>query len=154
MVSIERFEDILDELAEELPSEFYEGLNGGIFVQPERKLHPADPDGRLCIMGEYHNESIMGRYIVLFYGSFAQIFGKLSEDALKTEMRKVFRHEFRHHIEGRAGVRDLEIWDERQLESYKAAFHGKESIKNPRSLLDKLTQKARYLIKNKFDFAI
>ena len=29
------------------------------------------------------------------------------EDALREEMRKVLRHEFRHHIEGRAGVRPL-----------------------------------------------
>ena len=35
-------------------------------------------------------------------------------------MRKVLRHEFRHHIEGRAGVRDLEVWDEEQIAAYRA----------------------------------
>ena len=32
MVSIDRFEEILSELAEEIPQEFYDGLNGGIVV--------------------------------------------------------------------------------------------------------------------------
>ncbi|MBD9068111.1 MAG: hypothetical protein EGP70_00670 [Butyricicoccus sp.] len=35
-------------------------------------------------------------------------------------MRKVLRHEFRHHIEGRAGVRDLEEWDAEQIRAYHA----------------------------------
>ena len=39
---------------------------------------------------------------------------------LTEEMRKVLRHEFRHHVEGRAGVRDLEVWDEEQIAAYRA----------------------------------
>ena len=51
MVSIDRFEEILEGLAEELPAEFYEQLNGGIVVDPGHPLHPADEDGDLYIMG-------------------------------------------------------------------------------------------------------
>ena len=43
----------------------------------------------------------------------------MNEDELTEEMRKVLRHEFRHHVEGRAGVRDLEVWDAEQIAMYK-----------------------------------
>ena len=53
MISIDRFEEILGELAEELPAEFYHGLNGGILVEDRHPLHPTDVDGDLYILGEY-----------------------------------------------------------------------------------------------------
>ncbi|MDO4270901.1 MAG: metallopeptidase family protein [Eubacteriales bacterium] len=120
MISIDRFEEILGALAEELPEAFYEELNGGILVDPGRPLHPADEHGDLYIMGEYRVEPAMGKYIVMFYGSFRRVFGNLDEARLTEEMRKVLRHEFRHHVEGRAGVRDLEVWDEEQISAYRA----------------------------------
>ena len=58
--------------------------------------------------------------IVLYYGSFRRVFRHLDEDELRTEMRRVLRHEFRHHVEGRAGVRDLEEWDADQIRAYRA----------------------------------
>ena len=120
MISIDRFEEILSMLAEELPERFYEELNGGILVDPGRPLHPADTHGDLYIMGEYRIDPVMGKYIVMFYGSFKRVFSDLDEAALTEEMRKVLRHEFRHHMEGRAGVRDLEVWDEEQIAAYRA----------------------------------
>ena len=110
MISIDRFEEILGELAEELPAEFYHGLNGGILVEDRHPLHPADVDGDLYILGEYRIDPAMGRCIIRH----------LDEDALREEMRKVLRHEFRHHIDGRAGVRDLEEWDAEQIRAYHA----------------------------------
>ena len=53
VISIDRFEEILGELAEELPAEFYTGLNGGILIEDRHPLHPADRNGDLYIMGEY-----------------------------------------------------------------------------------------------------
>lgn len=100
MISIDRFEEILGELAEELPAEFYHGLNGGILVEDRHPLHPADVDGDLYILGEYRIDPAMGRCIILYYGSFRRV--------------------FRHHIEGRAGVRDLEEWDAEQIRAYHA----------------------------------
>ena len=125
MVSIDRFEALLDALASELPAAFYEGLNGGIVIDAGHPLHPADQTGDLYIMGEYRTDPAMGRYIVLFYGSFRRVMGNLSEEAWREEMRDVLRHEFRHHVEGRAGVRDLEVWDEAQIASYRAARRDK-----------------------------
>ena len=65
VISIDRFEEILGELAEELPAEFYTGLNGGILIEDRHPLHPADRNGDLYIMGEYRNDPSTGRCIVL-----------------------------------------------------------------------------------------
>lgn len=119
MVTIDRFTEILDGLAEELPPAFFDGLNGGIIVDPGRKLHPEARQGDLYVMGEYCTDPAMGHYIVLYYGSFRRVHGDLDEQSLKEEMRNVLRHEFRHHVEGLAGVRDLEIWDEQQIAAYR-----------------------------------
>ncbi|MDY3617854.1 metallopeptidase family protein [Agathobaculum sp.] len=120
MISIDEFEAVLDELADELPAAFYEELNGGILVDPGCPLHPESVNGDLYIMGEYRTDPAMGKYIVMFYGSFHRVFGGLPEEALREEMRRVLRHEFRHHVEGRAGMRDLEVWDEEQIAAYRA----------------------------------
>ena len=60
----------------------------------------------------------MVRYIVIYYGSFERVYGYLSDEALKKQMEKTLRHEFRHHMESRAGLRDLEIADRMQMEDY------------------------------------
>ena len=119
MISIDRFEEILSDLAEEIPQSFYEELNGGIVVEPGYLLHPEDRNGTLYVMGQYHIDPAMGKYIVMYYGSFKRAYRHLDEDELTEEMRKVLRHEFRHHVEGRAGVRDLEVWDAEQIAMYK-----------------------------------
>ncbi|MCL2383823.1 MAG: hypothetical protein FWC79_06890 [Oscillospiraceae bacterium] len=40
MISIEEVEEMLDEIAESLPQEFYHKLNGGILLLPEARKHP------------------------------------------------------------------------------------------------------------------
>ena len=50
MISIDRFEEILSDLAEEIPQSFYEELNGGIVVEPGYLLHPEDRNGTLYVM--------------------------------------------------------------------------------------------------------
>lgn len=116
MISIDHFGDILSTLAGELPAEFFKELNLGIRVDSFAKPHP-QARGDLYILGEY-SRSAMGQGIVIYYGSFARIFGDLSGDELTNGMRKTLRHEFRHHMEHRAGERGLEIEDERKLNEY------------------------------------
>ena len=65
---------LLDEMAEEFPPEFYDELNGGIALLPEAKEDPEGEHGELYIMGEYCND-MMGKYINLYYGSFAALAG-------------------------------------------------------------------------------
>lgn len=117
MVSIERFADILEVLAEELPEEFYEDLNLGVSIDSCIKLHPQAREGDLFILGEYCRSN-MGQGIVIYYGSFERMYANLSEDELSIEMRKILRHEFRHHIEWRAGEYGLEKEDEQKLSEY------------------------------------
>ncbi len=116
MVSIDEVEKILGELAAELPEEFYKELNGGIMLLPQVKYSPVSKG--LFIMGEYHRSRSLGRYIVMYYGSFEKVYGGLSVERLKDQLRKTLRHEFRHHVESLAGERGLEIEDEKAIAEY------------------------------------
>lgn len=54
-MEIDRFSEMLNEIAGEMPKEFFEELNGGIVLKEERKLHPQSRNEELCILGEYHS---------------------------------------------------------------------------------------------------
>ncbi|MDO4288369.1 MAG: metallopeptidase family protein [Eubacterium sp.] len=118
MIDIDTFEVILDEIANTLPPVFYENLNGGILLLPEVKIHPRAKNKDLYILGQYCTHPVLGRYIVIYYGSFERVHGHLELEALRREMEKTLKHEFRHHMEGQAGIRDLELLDQQELEDY------------------------------------
>jgi len=118
MISIEEVEIILDEIAEEFPKEFYKDLNGGIILLPEKRMHKKSMDNDLYILGEYHYDRSLGRYIAVYYGSVLQLYSHLSKDELKNQLKSIVKHEFRHHLESLSGERDLEIEDEIQLAEY------------------------------------
>lgn len=118
MASIDEVQIILDEIAGELPAEIYKNLNGGIILLPQVKMHKKSVDDDLYVMGEYRNERISGRYIVIYYGSIEKLYGSLSKDMLKKRLREVVKHEFVHHLESLAGERQLEIEDERKITEY------------------------------------
>ena len=118
MISIDEFEIVLNECAEQLPQEFYHKLNGGILLLPEEKRHPENLAVMLCIMGEYHQDTT-GRYIVIYYGSFARAYGHYGEQALRAEIDKTLRHEFTHHLESLAGERGLEIKDAQNMRKWR-----------------------------------
>lgn len=118
ILSFDEVGNLLDEMAEEFPEEFYQELNGGISLLPEAV---EDPQGEeLYIMGEYRND-MMGKYINLYYGSFAALAQQenWSEEDWEDELYTTLAHEFTHHIEGLAGERGLEIKDELELEQYR-----------------------------------
>lgn len=119
MITLEEMESMLEELAGELPKEFYRELNGGILLLPEKMISPEARHDDLYTMGQYRYSPSMGRYIVIYYGSFEALYGNLSPDNLKKKVREVLRHEFTHHLEDLAGERDLEIKDEIELERYR-----------------------------------
>ncbi len=118
MISLERFEEITEEITGTLPEEFFRELHGGVIVREQVKIHPAARDNDLFVMGEYHRNRYLGRFIVLYYGSFAACCGYFSEEDLRKKLRKVILHEFRHHLESLAGERDLEIEDAKELFAY------------------------------------
>ncbi len=118
MIDIDEVEKILEELASELPREFYKELNGGILLLPQVKRNPVGQSDDLYVMGEYHRGGSMGRYIVIYYGSFERLYGHLGRNALKKKLAHTLKHEFTHHLESMAGERDLEKEDEKFLEDY------------------------------------
>lgn len=124
MVTLERFEEITYELTARLPEDFFRELSGGVQVRAYAKLHPASIGRELYTLGEYCTHPHLGRYVVLYYGSFQNCYGGLEEEALTREMWRVLRHEFRHHLESLAGERDLEVEDEIRIARYKAQRQG------------------------------
>ena len=124
-MTFDEMETMLDEIAYEIPKEFYKELNGGIILSPEIKHHPESHyhPGGLYIMGEYHNDRKgyggLGRYIKMYYGSFMQLYSNMPPQRLREELKRVLIHEFTHHIESLAGERGLEIKDAVQLEKYR-----------------------------------
>ncbi|WP_297212636.1 metallopeptidase family protein [uncultured Flavonifractor sp.] len=118
ILSFDQVGDLLDELAEEFPEAFYRELNGGISLLPEAVEDPQGED--LYIMGEYCND-MMGKYINLYYGSFAALAQQedWTEEDWEEELYTTLAHEFTHHMEGLAGERGLEIKDELELEAYR-----------------------------------
>jgi hypothetical protein len=118
MMTIDEMQDILDELAEELPPIFYKELNGGILLLPEAQMSEYARADDLYILGEYRRSPGMGRYIVIFYGSFIALFGNRSDAIMKRELRKTLRHEFTHHLESLAGEDGLEREDDEFMRNY------------------------------------
>lgn len=118
MIEIDEVEKILEEIAGELPHEFYKELNGGILLLPEVKYNPVGRAKDLYVMGEYHRNASMGRYIVIYYGSFEKLYGNLGRNALKRRLAYTLKHEFTHHLESLAGEKDLEKEDEKFLREY------------------------------------
>lgn len=118
MVPLEEMEVMLDEIAKEFPQELYKELNGGIILLPETKRSPKAKKNDLYILGEYNSGGNMGRYIIIYYGSFSQVYGHLSKERLKKELIHTLKHEFTHHLESLAGERDLEIQDDQDMADY------------------------------------
>lgn len=119
MISLEEFETIVQEIIDTLPEAFFRELNGGVIVRQEEKLHPASVGNDLFIMGEYQIRRYLGRFVVLYYGSFARCCGGWPREIFQEKVRKVILHEFRHHLESLAGERDLEIEDAVEIAQYK-----------------------------------
>lgn len=119
MISLEEFETIVQEIIDILPEDFFRELNGGVIVRQEEKLHPASVGNDLFIIGEYQIRRYLGRFVVLYYGSFVRCCSGWPQDILREKIRKVILHEFRHHLESLAGERDLEIEDAAEIAQYK-----------------------------------
>lgn len=111
-------EEMLDEIAKDFPGALFEHLNGGILILPDVKLHEKNKNNDLFIMGEYHYDRALGRYIAIYYGSFARIYGNLPREALKARLTATLKHEFLHHVESLAGERGLEIKDAHDIAEY------------------------------------
>ncbi len=122
MMSIDEFTEQMDKISEELPKEFYKELNGGIMILPDVRRSPYAVNDDLYILGSYHRNTSMGRYIEIYYGSFKKLYSQTSREDLVEMMRDTLYHEFTHHIESLAGERGLEKKDEEQMNRYKKSI--------------------------------
>ena len=121
ILSFDEVGSLLDEMAEEFPEEFYQELNGGISLLPEAV---EDPQGEeLYIMGEYCND-MMGKYINLYYGSFAALAQQEDWDreTWEAELRTTLSHELTHHMEGLSGLHALDDQDAAELAQWRQAL--------------------------------
>lgn len=110
-MELDEMEALLEEILEKFPKELFRKLNGGILLLPESKRNPDPRLRELFILGEYHSGGAMGRYIVIYYGSFRALFGNAGKKRLAGELERVLKHEFVHHLESLAGERTLERED-------------------------------------------
>ena len=120
-LSIDEAEAFLDETAESFPAALFDELNGGVNLLEDTVPDPNFPPGEMYILGEYCND-MMGKYINLYYGSFAALAEQedWTEEDWEDELYTTLAHEFTHHIEGRAGERGLERKDEQFIEEFRA----------------------------------
>ena len=72
ILTIDRVNDLLDDMADSFPAALFDGLNGGINLLEEAKPDPEFPEGEMYILGEYCDD-LLGQYINLYYGSFAAL---------------------------------------------------------------------------------
>ena len=118
MITIDEMGQILDEIAEELPKDFFARLNGGIILLPDVKMHDAGAADDLYTLGEYNRGGALGRYITIFYGSYMKVHGDAPRSRIKALLTDTLLHEFTHHLESLAGERGLEVKDELQIAAH------------------------------------
>lgn len=110
--------DWLEEIAQDFPEAFFEDLDGGIQLEEKALPDPNFPPGEMYIMGEYVHDNL-GRYILLYYGSFAALLSEEDEEGWKDEIFATMAHEFTHHLEETAGLHAL---DDKDLEFLREAL--------------------------------
>ena len=114
ILSIDEVGEILERLLAVLPQEILADLNGGVSLL-EEEMHPAGKDGEhSLLLGQYFASSSFGRHIELYYGSFLAKFRSEPREAWENQLRKTLYHELTHHLEHRAGCRDLAEEDAQQ----------------------------------------
>ena len=125
MMTIDQVNDLLDDMADSFPEELFDGLNGGIIgleeARPDRDL----PGGEMYVLGEYCDD-LLGRYINLYYGSFAALAERedWDEQTWEDELYTTLSHELTHHMEGRGGLHALDDRDAAELEEYRREYGG------------------------------
>ena len=103
MTDPERFENIVSELLDELPEAFFRELSGGVIISGDApRPHYAVSDD-IYIFGEYRISGL-GRQVVIYRGSYDRMYPNADESFLRRDLRRVIRHEFRHHMEFLSGV--------------------------------------------------
>ena len=123
ILTIDQVNDALDEMAEGFPQVLFEELNGGVNLLEEALPDPQFPEGEMYILGEYC-EDVLGRYINLYYGSFAALAERENwdQDTWADELYTTLSHELTHHMESRGGLHALDDRDAEELAQWRAVY--------------------------------
>ena len=120
MISIEEYRQIISELMDELPGEFFRELSGGVIVSEALVIPDYARGNDLYTLGQYQVFSGM-RQITMFKGSFDQVYPQANASEARIILRGILRHEFRHHLESLGGIHNsssLEAEDELKKQEY------------------------------------
>lgn len=127
MLTIDEVNDLLDDMADSFPEALFDGLNGGVNLLEEAVPDEEFPEGEMYILGEYC-EDALGRYINLYYGSFAALAEREAWDrqTWEDELYTTLSHELTHHMESRGGLHALDDRDAEEMARWRAEFEGGE----------------------------
>ena len=128
ILSIDEVNEILDEIAEGFPEVLFDELNGGINLLEDTVPDPEFPEGEMYILGEYCDD-MLGRYINLYYGSFAALAEQEEWDreTWESELGITLSHELTHHMEARGGLHALDDRDAEELALWRQEFQAREA---------------------------
>lgn len=123
LLTIGQVNDLLDDMAGGLPAALFDGLNGGVNLLEETVPDPEFPE--VYILGEYCDD-LLGRYINLYYGSFAALAAQEDWDRRTwlEELRATLSHELTHHMEARGGLHALDDRDAEELAAWRKEYEG------------------------------
>ena len=119
---MEAYKTIISALMDELPEEFYRDLSGGVIVSESLVIPDYAQGNDLYTLGQYQIYSGI-RQIIMFKGSFDQVYPNADAAEAREILRGILRHEFRHHLESLGGIHNsssLEAEDEREKLAYLA----------------------------------
>ena len=120
MISIEEYRNIISELMDELPKEFFRDLSGGVIVSEALVIPDYARADDLYTLGQYQVASGI-RQLIMFKGSFDRAYPRADAARAKELLRGILRHEFRHHLEFLGGIHNsdsLEAEDRRRKQAY------------------------------------
>lgn len=123
MISTSDYKALVSDLLDELPTEFFRELSGGVIVSDATMIPDYAQENDLFTLGLYKIFSPGVRQIILYKGSFDRAYPQAGPEEAREVLRGVIRHEFRHHLEFLAGIHDstsLEAVDEREKRKYLA----------------------------------
>ncbi|WP_312634484.1 metallopeptidase family protein [Oscillibacter sp.] len=121
--------DLLDRIAEQFPQVLFQGLNGGVNLKEEALPDPEFPGSELYIMGQFC-DNCLGKYIDLYYGSFA-VLAKLenwTEEDWEDELWTTLSHELTHHMEGLGGLHALDDRDEEEMTEFRRKYEARAKL--------------------------
>ena len=105
------------------PTVLFDELNGGVNLLRRPCRTPSFLEGEMYILGGVLRDC-PGRYINLYYGSFAALAEKEDWDreTWREELVTTLSHELTHHMESRGGLHALDDRDAEELAQWRQEY--------------------------------